>query len=58
MTYDPEGKTVKPGDRITLATAYEMFDQILDRDFAVPVSTAIGTAPTTAAQFGHGVSRI
>lgn len=56
MTYYPDGRKVKPGDLITSAQADAMFDEILARDFAGPVSAAIGSAATTPAQFGAMVS--
>lgn len=56
MTYYPDGRTVQPGDRITQDQADAMFVQLVERDFATPVSVAIGDAPTTAAQFGAMVA--
>lgn len=56
MTYYPDGRRVQLGDIITQAQADAMFVQLLDRDFAAPVSAAIGDAPTTAAQFGAMVA--
>ena len=56
MTYYHDGRRVKLGDSITQAEADEMFEQLLVRDFAAPVSAAIGAAPTTSAQFGAMVA--
>ncbi len=56
MTYYPDGRRVQLGDVITQAEADAMFVQLLERDFAAPVSAAIGDAPTTAAQFGAMVA--
>ncbi|MCP4025665.1 MAG: lysozyme [Sphingomonas sp.] len=56
MTYYPDGRKVKGGDRITQAQADADFATILDRDFARAVDAAIGSAPTTAAQFGAMVA--
>ncbi len=56
MTYYPDGRKVKRGDRITAAQADADFATILDRDFARIVDAAIGNAPTTAAQFGAMVA--
>ncbi|MBB3691443.1 lysozyme [Sphingomonas sp. BK580] len=52
MTYYPDGRRVKAGDRITQDQADAMFEQLLARDFAPAVLAAIGRAPITAAQFG------
>ncbi len=56
MTYYLDGRKVRRGDLMTLATADAMFDQMLMRDFAGPVSEAIGDASTTSAQFGAMVA--
>jgi GH24 family phage-related lysozyme (muramidase) len=56
MTYYPDGRIVQPGDRISQEKADAMLAQLLERDFAAPVSAAIGSAPTTAAQFGAMVA--
>lgn len=56
MTYYPDGRRVQLGDVITQAQADAMFVQLLERDFAAPVSAAIGDAPTTPAQFGAMVA--
>ena len=55
MTYYPDGRRVKAGDRITQAQADDMFAQLLARDFAPAVVTAIG-ATATPAQFGAMVA--
>jgi GH24 family phage-related lysozyme (muramidase) len=56
MTYYPDGRRVKAGDRITRDQADAMLEQLLARDFAAPVMAAIGRAPVTAAQFGAMVA--
>ena len=56
MTYYLDGRAVQPGDRIIQEQADAMFAQLVERDFATPVSAAIGDAPTTAAQFGAMVA--
>ncbi|USU06874.1 lysozyme [Sphingomonadaceae bacterium OTU29LAMAA1] len=56
MTYYPDGRPVRMGDRITQVQADEMFAQLLARDFAAVVDAAIGTAATTPAQFGAMVA--
>ncbi|TCP30682.1 lysozyme [Sphingomonas sp. BK235] len=56
MTYYPDGRKVRSGDRITREQADAMFEQLLARDFAAPVMAAIGRAPVTAAQFGAMVA--
>ena len=56
MTYYPDGRKVKPGDRITQAQADSYFATILTRDFGGAVDAAIGKAPTNAAQFGAMVA--
>ncbi|MEH3103426.1 MAG: lysozyme [Sphingomonas phyllosphaerae] len=56
MTYYPDGRRVKAGDRITQEQADAMFAQLLARDFAAPVMAAIGRTPVTAAQFGAMVA--
>lgn len=44
MTYYPDGRKVRRGDRITQAQADADFATILDRDFARIVDAAIGKA--------------
>ncbi|TCP33284.1 lysozyme [Sphingomonas sp. BK235] len=56
MTYYPDGRRVKAGDRITQEQADAMFAQLLARDFAAPVMAAIGRVPVTAQQFGAMVA--
>ena len=56
MTYYPDSRLVQPGDRITQTEADALFVQLIERDFAAPVSAAIGAAPTTPAQFGAMVA--
>ncbi|MBW6522393.1 lysozyme [Sphingomonas sp. RHCKR47] len=56
MTYYPDGRRVRLGDRITQVEADDMFALLLERDFAKPARKAIGTAPTTPAQFGAMVA--
>lgn len=51
-TYYENGRRVQMGDRITQAQADAVFAAIMERDFASVVRKAIGTAPTTPAQFG------
>ncbi len=56
MTYYPDGRPVRMGDRITQVQADAMFAQLLARDFAAVVDAAIGSAATTPAQFGAMVA--
>lgn len=56
MTYYPDGRRVRLGDRITQEQADSIGAQLLERDFAAPVRKAIGTAATTPAQFGAMVA--
>lgn len=56
MTYYPDGRRVKMGDQITQVQADAMFAELLERDFAAPVRAALGSAPTTPAQFGAMVA--
>ena len=56
MTYYPDGRRVKIGDTITQAEADAMSAMIMERDFAAPVRAAVGTSPTTPAQFGAMVA--
>ncbi|MEG8016120.1 lysozyme [Sphingomonas sp. 22R3R2A-7] len=56
MTYYLDGRLVKLGDHITQEQADDMFAQLVERDFAKPVSAAIGDAATTPAQFGAMVA--
>lgn len=56
MTYYPDGRRVRLGDRITQAQADDVFALLLERDFAAPVRKAIGNVPTTPAQFGAMVA--
>lgn len=56
MTYYPDGRIVKLGDRITQEQADAMLAQLLDRDFTRVVDVATGSAPTTPAQFGAMVA--
>ncbi len=56
MTYYPDGRRVRLGDRITQDQADSMGAQLLERDFAGPVRKALGTATTTPAQFGAMVA--
>ncbi|KTT72661.1 hypothetical protein NS334_08415 [Sphingomonas endophytica] len=56
MTYYPDGRKVKAGDRITQAEADAMFVILLERDFVPAVRKAIGAAATTPAQFGAMVA--
>lgn len=56
MTYYPDGRRVKKGDRISQEQADAMFAQLLERDFAPAVRAAIGAAATTPAQFGAMVA--
>ena len=56
MTYYPNGKRVRAGDRITQVQADDMFEQLLARDFAPAVTKAIGAAATSPAQFGAMVA--
>lgn len=56
MTYYPDGRRVKIGERITQAQADSMFETLLERDFAAPVRKLIGVSPTTPAQFGAMVA--
>jgi GH24 family phage-related lysozyme (muramidase) len=52
MTYYPDGRRVRLGDRITQAQADAMLALVLERDFAGPVRKALGATPTSPAQFG------
>jgi GH24 family phage-related lysozyme (muramidase) len=56
MTYYPDGRRVRLGDRITQAEADAMFALLLERDFASSVRKALGPVPTTPAQFGAMVA--
>jgi GH24 family phage-related lysozyme (muramidase) len=56
MTYYPDGRRVKIGDRITQIQADAMFAELLERDFAAPVRAALGAAGTSPAQFGAMVA--
>lgn len=55
-TYYLDGREVKAGDRITQAEADRLFAEVVERDFAAPVSAAIGATPTSPAQFGAMVA--
>lgn len=55
-TYYLDGSRVRMGDRITAEHADTLYTAILERDLAAPVRSAIGSAPTTSAQFGAMVS--
>jgi len=55
-TYYPSGERVKMGDKITQAQADDMFARIMERDFAAPIRSLLGSTPTTADQFGAMVS--
>ena len=56
MTYYPDGRKVMMGDMISQREADAMFADVLERDFAGPVRTAIGGVATTPAQFGAMVA--
>jgi len=57
MTYYPDGRSVRAGDRLSQVQADAMFAELLQRDFAAPVRAAIaGLATTSAAQFGAMVA--
>ena len=56
MTYYPDGRRVSMGDRLTQEQADDMFEIILERDFAGPVRNLLGNTPTSPSQFGAMVA--
>lgn len=56
MTSYPDGRKVRPGDVITRQQADELFAALIARAFAPAVAAAIGSTPTTPAQFGAMVA--
>jgi lysozyme len=56
MTYYPSGERVKIGDSITQAEADQMFERILERDFAGPIRGLLSGEPTSADQFSAMVA--
>lgn len=56
LTYYPDGRRAKRGDQITQVRADAVFAELLECDFAASVRPALGSTPTSPAEFGAMVA--